>query len=57
MLFGHGVSVTVCRVTYISENIGFLLAPSFFYVWIFILCKYTNLRDTAGQSDTAQGTF
>ena len=26
-----------------------------FYIWIFICCKYTNLKDTAGQSVRDRG--
>ena len=31
------------------------LPTQLFYIWIFICCKYTNLKDTAGQSARDRG--
>ena len=34
-----------------GSGVGVVDRPTrLFYIWIFICCKYTNLKDTAGQS-------
>ena len=44
-------------MTWDWDDFGPLKLVDLFYIWIFICCKYKNLKDTAGQSATLKATF